>query len=59
LLVEELTLDVTPLMVTAELLPNLIAPSITTPLLPPDPEISIGPFFERMYPVPPAPIKKT
>ena len=55
MVVDELTLDVMPLIVTSELLPNLIAPSLITPFVPPDPDISIGPFLERIYPLPPLP----
>jgi len=51
------TLEVTPLMVTAELPPNLSVPASINPLFPPDPEISIGPLLDRIYFVPPEPAK--
>ncbi|CAM3795020.1 hypothetical protein POBR111598_10065 [Polynucleobacter brandtiae] len=56
---DDVTLDKAPLIVTAEELPNLIAPSLTIPLFPPEPLIVIGPFFERIYAVPPAPLMKS
>jgi hypothetical protein len=48
LALDDETLEVTPLIVTAELLPNLIALSLRNPVLPPLPEYTIGPFLERM-----------
>ena len=49
LLLDVLTLEVTPATVIAdEELPSVITPALITPLLAPDPEILIGPFFERI-----------
>ena len=57
-LVDDATLEVTPLTVTAELLPSLIAPPFALkPESPPAPAKVIGPFLDKMYAVPPLPLK--
>ena len=48
LLPDVATLDVTPLIVTPEEAPKVITPPLVIPRLAPDPDMLIGPFFERI-----------